>query len=169
MTRRSRLPTTPRSSTTRACRGMSRQAPSPGTPQKAPRQRVEHRCEVPQHDLCQGACRRRAHHLRGQTLPHGQRCRAPHQGRHRGSRDGDGVRLAPSPRCWSSSAASFRCTELVWQHLKPIMSNEFGLPLSVTLLTTNEWCELSDFFTDKSIPVPITGAQCATLGASSPA
>jgi len=32
------------------------------------------------------------------------------------------VRLAQSPRFLSSPAASFRFTELLWQHLKPIMS-----------------------------------------------
>ena len=75
-----------------------------------------------QHDLLQCAGRRRAHDLRGQTLSHGQRCLAPHQRRPLGLRDGDCVRLAQSPRFLSSPAASFRFTELLWQHLKPIMS-----------------------------------------------
>jgi hypothetical protein len=43
------------------------------------------------------------------------------------------------------------------EHMRNRFIKEFGLPLSVTLLTTNEWDELSEFFTDKSIPVPITG------------
>src|SRR4029453_15143933 len=41
MTRRSRIQTTPRSTKTRAFRVMSRQAPRPGNPKKAQRQRVE--------------------------------------------------------------------------------------------------------------------------------
>ena len=122
MTRRSPIQTTPRSTKTRAFRGMSRQEHRPGNPKKAQRQRVERRGEVHQHDLLQCACRRRAHDLRGQTLPHCQRCLAPHQRRHLGSRDGDCLRLAQSPHFLSSSAASFRFTELLWQHLKPIMS-----------------------------------------------
>jgi hypothetical protein len=36
------------------------------------------------------------------------------------------VRLAQSPRFLSSPAASFRFTELLWQHLKPIMSKVLG-------------------------------------------
>src|SRR4029453_10025 len=124
MTRKSPIQTTPHSTKTQAFRGMSRQASRPGNPKKAQRQRVERWGEVPQHDLLQGACRRRAHALRGQTLPHCQRCLASHQRRHLGSRDGDCVWVAQSPRFLSSPAASFRFTELLWQHLKPIMSIE---------------------------------------------
>jgi hypothetical protein len=39
------------------------------------------------------------------------------------------VRLAQSPRFLSSPAASFRFTELLWQHLKPIMSIDIAFSL----------------------------------------
>ena len=35
------------------------------------------------------------------------------------------MRVAQSPRCLSSPAASFRFTGLLWQHLKPIISKEY--------------------------------------------
>ena len=72
------------------------------------------------------------------------------------------ARVQPTSKEWLA-------LRILIEHMRNGFINEFGVPLSVTLLTTNEWCELSDFFTDKSIPVPITGAQCATLGSSSPA
>jgi hypothetical protein len=61
------------------------------------------------------------------------------------------ARVQPTSKEWLA-------LRILIEHMRNGFINEFGLPLSVTLLTTNEWCELSDFFTDKSVPVPMTGA-----------
>lgn len=92
-------------------------------PKKTERPGVERGGPVPQSSHLQRTRGRRKRDCRGDTVSHCQRClTADHRG-HLGSRDGDCVRLAQSPRELSSPVPRIRCAELARLWLNPIMSN----------------------------------------------